>query len=51
LPFGHYFGEAARAHIRRALCDTKGLGRLYGGILSTMLITQHGFPFAITIAR
>ena len=28
----------------------KGTGGLYGGILSTLLIVRHGFPFAITVA-
>src|SRR6267142_220105 len=51
IAIGHYFGEAAAGGNYGVLyAIAKGSGGLYGGILSTMLITQHGFPFAITIA-
>jgi OFA family oxalate/formate antiporter-like MFS transporter len=51
IAIGHYFGEAAAGGNYGVLyAIAKGSGGLYGGILSTILITQHGFPFAITIA-
>ena len=51
IAIGHYFGEASAGGNYGVLyAIAKGSGGLYGGILSTMLITQHGFPFAITIA-
>ena len=51
IAIGHYFGAAAAGGNYGVLyAIAKGSGGLYGGILSTILITQHGFPFAITIA-
>ena len=48
---GHYFGEASAGGNYGVLyAIAKGSGGLYGGILSTLLITQHGFSFAIAIA-
>ena len=48
---GHYFGEvSAGGNYGVLYAIAKGSGGLYGGILSAVLITQHGFPFAITIA-
>ena len=48
---GHYYGEAASGGNYGFLyAIAKGSGGLYGGILSTILITQHGFTFAISIA-
>jgi hypothetical protein len=39
-----------RRQLWRSLCDREGLRRLYGGILSTILVIEHGFSFAIGIA-
>ena len=51
IAIGHYFGEASAGGNYGVLyAIAKGSGGLYGGILSTILISQHGFPFAITIA-
>lgn len=51
ITIGHYFGEAAAGGNYGVLyAIAKGSGGLYGGILSTVLITHHGFSFAIAIA-
>jgi OFA family oxalate/formate antiporter-like MFS transporter len=51
IAIGHYFGEAsAGGNYGLLYAISKGSGGLYGGILSAILITQHGFPFAIAIA-
>jgi OFA family oxalate/formate antiporter-like MFS transporter len=51
ITIGHYFGEAAAGGNYGVLyAISKGSGGIYGGILSTILIVQHGFSFAITIA-
>ena len=48
---GHYFGDvAAGSNYGLLYAIAKGSGGLYGGVLSAMLITSHGFPFAITTA-
>jgi MFS transporter, OFA family, oxalate/formate antiporter len=48
---GHYFGEAAAGGNYGALyAIAKAIGGLYGGILSTILITHHGFSFGIGVA-
>jgi MFS transporter, OFA family, oxalate/formate antiporter len=51
ITIGHYFGEASAGGNYGVLyAIAKGAGGVYGGILSTILIVQHGFPFAISIA-
>ena len=51
ITIGHYFGEAAAGGNYGLLYATsKGSGGLYGGILSTVLIVQHGFTVAIGVA-
>jgi MFS transporter, OFA family, oxalate/formate antiporter len=48
---GQYFGEAAAgANYGILYAIAKGSGGLYGGVLSAILITQHGFPTAIGAA-
>jgi len=48
---GHYFGDvAAGSNYGLLYAIAKGSGGLYGGVLSAMLISSHGFPFAITTA-
>lgn len=48
---GQYFGEAASGSNYGLLyAIAKGSGGIYGGVLSAVLITQHGFPFAMTVA-
>lgn len=48
---GHYFGDAAAGSNYGILyAIAKGSGGIYGGVLSAVLITQHGFPFAIGTA-
>ena len=48
---GHYYGEAAAGGNFGVLyAIAKGSGGLYGGILSAILITHHGFSFAISVA-
>lgn len=51
ITIGHYYGEAeAGGNYGVLYAIAKGSGGLYGGILSAILIRQHGFPFAITVA-
>ncbi|MGH7041379.1 MAG: MFS transporter [Acetobacteraceae bacterium] len=51
ITIGHYFGEAsAGGNYGLLYAIAKGTGGLYGGILSTVLIVRHGFPFAISVA-
>lgn len=51
ITIGHYFGEAAAGGNYGLLyAISKGSGGLYGGILSTVLIVQHGFTVAIGVA-
>jgi MFS transporter, OFA family, oxalate/formate antiporter len=51
ITIGHYFGEAAAGGNYGFLyAVAKGSGGIYGGILSTVLIIEHGFTFAIGIA-
>jgi MFS transporter, OFA family, oxalate/formate antiporter len=48
---GQYFGEAASGSNYGLLyAIAKGSGGIYGGVLSAVLITQHGYPFAMTVA-
>jgi MFS transporter, OFA family, oxalate/formate antiporter len=48
---GHYYGElAAGSNYGILYAIAKGSGGIYGGVLSAVLITQHGFPFAMAIA-
>jgi MFS transporter, OFA family, oxalate/formate antiporter len=48
---GHYYGEvAAGSNYGILYAIAKGLGGVYGGVLSAFLITQHGFPFAMGVA-
>lgn len=51
ITIGHYFGEAeAGGNYGVLYAIAKGAGGLYGGIFSAILIRQHGFTFAITLA-
>jgi OFA family oxalate/formate antiporter-like MFS transporter len=51
IAIGHYYGEAAAGSNYGVLyAIAKGSGGLYGGILSTVLIAQHGFSVAIGVA-
>jgi MFS transporter, OFA family, oxalate/formate antiporter len=51
IAIGHYFGDAAAGGNYGVLyAIAKGSGGLYGGILSTILIRQHGFSVAIGVA-
>jgi MFS transporter, OFA family, oxalate/formate antiporter len=51
VAIGHYYGEAAAGGNYGVLyAIAKGSGGLYGGILSTVLIMQHGFSVAIGVA-
>lgn len=51
ITIGHYFGEAASGGNYGVLyAVAKGSGGFYGGILSAVLITRHGFPIAISLA-
>lgn len=48
---GHYFGAASAGGNYGALyAIAKGLGGLYGGILSAILIHHQGFSYGITVA-
>ncbi len=48
---GDYFGEiAAGSNYGILYAIAKGSGGIYGGVLSAVLITQHGFPFAMGVA-
>ncbi|HTT80660.1 MAG TPA: OFA family MFS transporter [Stellaceae bacterium] len=48
---GHYFGEvAAGSNYGLLYAIAKGSGGIYGGVLSAVLITQNGFPFAMGVA-
>jgi OFA family oxalate/formate antiporter-like MFS transporter len=51
IAIGHYFGEtAAGGNYGILYALAKGSGGLYGGILSTILVAQHGFSVAIGVA-
>ncbi len=51
IAIGHYFGEtAAGGNYGVLYAIAKGSGGIYGGILSTVLIVEHGFGFAIGVA-
>jgi OFA family oxalate/formate antiporter-like MFS transporter len=51
ITIGHYYGHAsAGGNYGLLYAIAKGTGGLYGGILSTLLIVHHGFPFAISMA-
>jgi MFS transporter, OFA family, oxalate/formate antiporter len=51
IAIGHYFGEAsAGGNYGFLYAAAKGSGGFYGGILSTVLIVQHGFTVAIGVA-
>ena len=51
ITIGHYFGEAAAGGNYGALyAIAKGSGGIYGGILSTILIIDYGFSFAVNVA-
>ncbi len=48
---GQYFGEvAAGANYGILYAIAKGSGGLYGGVLSAILITEHGYPVAMGAA-
>ncbi|MGH7248074.1 MAG: MFS transporter, partial [Pseudomonadota bacterium] len=51
ITIGHYFGEvAAGGNYGVLYAIAKGSGGFYGGILSAVLIVQHGFTVAIGVA-
>lgn len=51
IAIGHYYGEmAAGGNYGVLYAIAKGSGGFYGGILSTVLIRQHGFSVAIGVA-
>lgn len=51
IAIGQYYGEAAAGgNYGMLYAIAKGSGGLYGGILSTVLIIQHGFSAAIGVA-
>jgi MFS transporter, OFA family, oxalate/formate antiporter len=51
ITIGHYYGESAAGGNYGVLyAIAKGSGGFYGGILSTILIRQHGFSIAIGVA-
>ena len=51
ITIGHYFGEtAAGGNYGVLYAIAKGSGGFYGGILSTILIKQHGFSVAVGVA-
>jgi len=48
---GQYFGEvAAGSNYGFLYALAKGSGGVYGGVLSTVLITENGYPFAMGVA-
>ena len=48
---GQYFGEmAAGSNYGLLYAIAKGSGGIYGGVLSALLITQHGYPVAMGVA-
>jgi MFS transporter, OFA family, oxalate/formate antiporter len=48
---GQYYGEvAAGSNYGILYAIAKGSGGLYGGVLSAILITQHGYPVAMGVA-
>lgn len=48
---GHYYGEVASGSNYGMLYATaKGLGGIYGGVLSAYLITTYGHPFIIIVS-
>ena len=48
---GQYFGDlAAGSNYGLLYAIAKGSGGIYGGVLSAVLITQHGYPFAMGVA-
>ena len=48
---GQYFGEAsAGANYGILYAIAKGSGGIYGGVLSAVLVTQHGYPVAMSVA-
>jgi OFA family oxalate/formate antiporter-like MFS transporter len=48
---GQYFGDqAAGSNYGLLYAIAKGSGGIYGGVLSAVLITQHGYPVAMAIS-
>ena len=48
---GHYFGDmSAGSNYGLLYALAKGSGGIYGGVLSAVLITQHGYPVAMGVA-
>lgn len=48
---GQYFGDfAAGSNYGLLYAIAKGSGGIYGGVLSAVLITQHGYPVAMGVA-
>ena len=48
---GQYFGEMSAGSTYGILyAIAKGSGGIYGGVLSAVLITQNGYPFAMGVA-
>lgn len=51
ITIGHYYGNAAAGSNYGLLyAIAKGSGGVYGGILTAVLITAHGFSFGMTVA-
>ncbi|HUC60867.1 MAG TPA: MFS transporter [Alphaproteobacteria bacterium] len=51
ITIGHYYGaQEAGGNYGLLYAIAKGSGGLYGGVLSAILITHHGFTFAIAVA-
>jgi MFS transporter, OFA family, oxalate/formate antiporter len=51
VAIGQYFGDmAAGSNYGLLYAVAKGSGGVYGGVLSAILITQHGYSFAIGVA-
>ncbi len=48
---GQYFGDlSAGSNYGLLYAIAKGSGGIYGGVLSAVLITQHGYPVAMAVA-
>jgi OFA family oxalate/formate antiporter-like MFS transporter len=48
---GHYYGNAAAgANYGILYAIAKGTGGVYGGILTSLLISKHGFSYSMTVA-
>jgi OFA family oxalate/formate antiporter-like MFS transporter len=51
IAIGHYYGNvAAGANYGILYAIAKGTGGVYGGILTAVLISHHGFSYSMTVA-